>query len=516
MNSIDILVMEPGLSRRELLARAAVAVPVLAGAARLAPPAAAQTADTIVKPLPPEWFTRIGTNAEMRWDAVRELGYLVPNERFFVRNHTATPAIDPRTWRLRVHGSGLRRPDGIALTYRELRRMPSRTITAAIECAGNGRSFFASQQGTPATGSAWKLGAIGVARWRGVPLRAVLERAGLTRHAVDVLPVGLDAEVGTDGHVRRPLPIAKALDDVLVAYEMNGAPLPPDHGFPVRLVVPGWVGIASIKWLGELEVADHPLVSPWNTKSYRMIGPRTRPTRRRSPTSRSERLRAPLERRCPRATDRLHRRSWSGTAAIRVEVSTDGGPLARRTCRPDVRARVAVEHDVLPDGRPRLPAGRAAADRAAGEERVRAALGGAARPRPHGPARGTLVVGRGGDRARRGEHRRRRALAAGPAPRAEPAARLGAVVGAVAARRRRPARAARTGDRPRGAPPARVRPVQPGGLPVLGRGPASGRRDLIRARLDSNLTALYQRARDHLERSGDGRPDRDGRQRRAR
>ena len=333
MNSIDILVMEPGLSRRELLARAAVAVPVLAGAARLAPPAAAQTADTIVKPLPPEWFTRIGTNAEMRWDAVRELGYLVPNERFFVRNHTATPAIDPRTWQLRVHGSGLRRPDGIALTYRELRRMPSRTITAAIECAGNGRSFFASQQGTPATGSAWKLGAIGVARWRGVPLRAVLERAGLTRHAVDVLPVGLDAEVGTDGHVRRPLPIAKALDDVLVAYEMNGAPLPPDHGFPVRLVVPGWVGIASIKWLGELEVADHPLVSPWNTTSYRMVGPDyppDAPPLTVQPVKSAFALpwEAPLAR---GRTVRLEGRSWSGAAAIaHVEVSTDGGARWQR------------------------------------------------------------------------------------------------------------------------------------------------------------------------------------------
>ncbi len=259
------------LSRRQLLARAAAAVPVLAGASRFVPPAFAQDAPSIVKPLPPEWFTRIGTNAEMNWAAVRDLGYLVPNERFFVRNHTATPAIDARTWRLRVHGNAVRRE--LSLSHRDLRRLPARTVTAAIECAGNGRSFFGSQQGTPAAGSAWKLGAIGVARWRGVPLRVLLEHAGVTRRAVDVLPTGLDAEVGTDGHVRRPLPIAKALDDVLVAYEMNGAPLPPDHGFPVRLVVPGWVGIASIKWLGDIEVADHPLPSPWSTTSYRMVGP---------------------------------------------------------------------------------------------------------------------------------------------------------------------------------------------------------------------------------------------------
>ena len=110
-----------------------------------------------------------------------------------------------------------------------------------------------------------------------MPLRAVLERAGITRRAVDVMPAGLDATVvaaGADqGHVRRPLPVAKALDDALLAYEMNGAPLPPDHGYPLRLVVPGWVGIASIKWLGSLEVADRPLYSYWNTTQYRMTGP---------------------------------------------------------------------------------------------------------------------------------------------------------------------------------------------------------------------------------------------------
>ena len=118
-----------------------------------------------------------------------------------------------------------------------------------------------------------------------MPLRDVLERAGLARRAIDVMPQGLDATVvsgGIDqGHVRRPLPVDKALDDVLLAYEMNGRPLPPDHGFPVRLVVPGWVGIASIKWLGQIEVSDHPLFSPWNTTQYRMVDRTTPPTRRR-------------------------------------------------------------------------------------------------------------------------------------------------------------------------------------------------------------------------------------------
>jgi hypothetical protein len=135
-----------GLSRRRLLELAAAGVPALAGLGRFAHPPRAIADGGIVKPLPPEWFIPLGTNAEMRWDAVPGLGYVIPNERFFVRNHTARPIVDPATWRLSVFGSGLRRPDGVQFSLRELRRLPARTITAFIECAGDGRSFFASQQ----------------------------------------------------------------------------------------------------------------------------------------------------------------------------------------------------------------------------------------------------------------------------------------------------------------------------------------------------------------------------------
>ena len=316
------------LSRRRLLQLAAAGLPVAAGLGRLASPPRAIAAGPIVKPLPPEWFIPIGTNAEMRWDAAADLGYLIPNERFFVRNHTATPIIDPATWRLNVFGSGLRHPEGITLSLRDLRRLPSHTTTAFIECAGNGRSFFASQQGTPAPGSQWKLGAIGVARWRGVRLRDVLERAGITRHAVDVMPEGLDAEVAGQGHVRRPLPVRKALDDVLIAYEMNGEPLPPDHGAPARLVVPGWIGVASIKWLGRIEVADQPLFSPWNTTQYRLTGPTYPPD---EPPLTRQAVKSAFELPFGAALPAGRRhvltgRSWSGAAPIRrVDVSTDGG-----------------------------------------------------------------------------------------------------------------------------------------------------------------------------------------------
>jgi DMSO/TMAO reductase YedYZ molybdopterin-dependent catalytic subunit len=293
----------------------------------------------ILKPLPPELFIVHGTNAEMRWEAMAGQGSRVPVDRFFVRNHTRTPTIDQSTWRLQVEGGGLRDPKGTSFTLGDLRKLPSHQVTAFIECAGNGRSFYASQQGTPATGTPWLLGGIGLATWRGVKLSTVLQRAGLTKHAVDVMPEGLDPTVvsgGQDlGHVRRPLPISKALDDVLIAYEMNGRPLLPDHGFPARLVVPNWVGIASVKWLGRIQVSTQPLSSPWNTQLYRLFGPSYPPEG--SPPLTNQVTKSAFE--LPwDATFRAGRthvltgRAWSGTAKRirRVEVSTDDGRTWRR------------------------------------------------------------------------------------------------------------------------------------------------------------------------------------------
>ncbi|MGW4896648.1 sulfite oxidase [Kitasatospora sp. NPDC004240] len=295
----------------------------------------------IVKPLPAEWFVPRGTNAEMRWDALRaggeRTGLHIPVERFFVRNHTSTPLIDPERWRLRIFGSGLRgAPDGpgaVEFDLDDLRRLPSTRIGALIECAGNGRGFYATQQHQSVPGTPWTLGGVGSAQWRGVRLGEVLRRAGLTRRAVDVLPSGLDPEFVTGGvnlgRVRRPLPVAKALDDVLLAYEMNGEPLTPDHGAPVRLVVPGWVGIASIKWVGAIEVADGPLYSPWNTDFYRLFGP-DHPAGGGEPLS-AQVVKSAFELGRGAVLEagrrhRLHGRSWSGAAAVRrVEVSTDGG-----------------------------------------------------------------------------------------------------------------------------------------------------------------------------------------------
>jgi len=328
-----------GVSRRDLLKLTAAVGAGLAGAAVTGPAAAAAAAGPIVKALPPELFTVLGTNAEMRWSAMAGQGDLVPIDRFFVRNHTSTPIIDAANWQLRIFGAGLRHGP-VEFGYEQLRRLPSETVTATVECAGNGRSYFTTQQGQTVSGTAWRLGGVGVARWRGVRLSTVLRRAGLARTAVDVLPAGLDPNYVTGGvdlgPVRRPLPVRKALHDVLLAYEMNGEPLPADHGHPVRLVVPGWIGISSIKWLGSIEVSDVPLFSPWNTQFYRLFGPGHPadgdPFDRQVIKSAFE-LDPGAQLPAGRPL-RLRGRSWSAAGAIRhVAVSTDGGRHWRRARR---------------------------------------------------------------------------------------------------------------------------------------------------------------------------------------
>jgi DMSO/TMAO reductase YedYZ molybdopterin-dependent catalytic subunit len=161
----------------------------------------------------------------------------------------------------------VRRP--LDLTYDDILRLPSTSVTRFIECAGIGRVFFAEYQEKMPKGRPWRLGAYGVGEWTGVPLREVLERAGLKPTAVDVMPTGLDA-----AKVERPMPVAKALEpDTLLAYAMNGDLLPPDHGFPLRVVVPGWMGVNSIKWVGRISVSEEPIWVERNTKEYVLAGP---------------------------------------------------------------------------------------------------------------------------------------------------------------------------------------------------------------------------------------------------
>ncbi len=318
------------VSRRTLLRAAALGA---GGAAlglalpTLAPSTAA--ADTVpggfYKPIPPELFRVLGSNAEMRWEAMAGQGYLTGIDRFFIRNHTGTTLIDPKTWRLRIEGTGVRK--SIDLKYQDILKMDCVTVTRFVECAGNGRSFFGSQQGTPAPGSQWYLGAVGVAQWTGVRLADVLDRAGLCAGAVDVMPEGLDDPVSNQGHVRRPMPIDKALrPDTLLVYGMNGCDLPPDHGFPARLLVPGWAGIANIKWVGRIEVSTEPLFSPWNTTSYRYFGDAYPDSPLVTEQFVKSAFELPMPASVPAGGRLLTGRSWSGRTGIAgVDVSVDGG-----------------------------------------------------------------------------------------------------------------------------------------------------------------------------------------------
>jgi DMSO/TMAO reductase YedYZ molybdopterin-dependent catalytic subunit len=226
----------------------------------------------IWKPIPPQYFVPLGSNAEMRFEVMRDRTYQMPNSFFFVRGHTFTPQpIDVTKWTLTLEGDGISNP--MTLTYDDLLKLPATTFTRYVECAGNGRSFFDSLMKQPAQGGQWHLGAYGIADWVGVKLGEILDRAGIKSSAVDVMPQGFDS-----ARVARPMSVARAMEqDTLIAYMMNGEILPPDHGFPARALTPGWVGIANIKWLDKITVSTTPLYTDKNTTSYVFIGPDYQP-----------------------------------------------------------------------------------------------------------------------------------------------------------------------------------------------------------------------------------------------
>jgi DMSO/TMAO reductase YedYZ molybdopterin-dependent catalytic subunit len=280
---------------------------------------------------PNEYFINHGHAREMRWDKARELDFKVPNDLFYLQNHFPTPEIDVGSFRLTVHGDAVTRP--LSLSYDELQAMPSTTITRAIECGENGRVFFAKQFRMQMDGTQWGLGAVGVADFTGVRLSEVLERAGLTPGARDVMPIGLDTPADKMHLSARPMPLSKAMaDDTLLIYGMNGQDLPPDHGFPLRALVPGWIGPASIKWVGEIQVSEQPLLSLFNTEYGVMVGPDYPP----EPPSTIgqvvtfQNVKSSFElawnAAIPSGRMTLTGRSWSGRGSIAgVDVSVDGG-----------------------------------------------------------------------------------------------------------------------------------------------------------------------------------------------
>jgi sulfane dehydrogenase subunit SoxC len=267
----------------------------------------------------------------MRYDALNRDQFLVPPANFFVRDHASTPTIDEKTWQLSIEGPGVSQP--YKLSYDQLRSMPSRTVTRYVECAGNGRAFFGEMLQRPAQGTQWHLGAYGVAEWTGVPLSDLLNRANVKPSAVDVVASGLDV-----AGVRRPMSLDKAReDDTLVVYQMNGQPLLPDHGFPARLLAPGWVGVANIKWLGSLEVTEETAYTDWNTQTYILIGPdyQSQPPSR-GPIINEQVMKSAVALPWPGSlkagSQTVWGYAWSPSGKIaRVDVSVDGAPFQPAT-----------------------------------------------------------------------------------------------------------------------------------------------------------------------------------------
>ena len=193
-------------------------------------------------------------------------GVVMPNAHFYVRNHFQIPRLDPSTWRLNVGGL-VERP--LSLSLPDLKKMRSQTLVATLECAGNGRSLFRP----PIEGEKWDLGAVSTAEWTGVPLGEVLDRAGIGTEAREVLFRGVDR--GTvpgrtaPVHFERSLTVDDAYNSgTLLAYAMNGEPLPIQHGYPLRVIVPGWYAVASVKWLNEIELIDKPFTGYYQNDVY--------------------------------------------------------------------------------------------------------------------------------------------------------------------------------------------------------------------------------------------------------
>jgi DMSO/TMAO reductase YedYZ molybdopterin-dependent catalytic subunit len=254
---------------------------------------------------------------------------VTPPGLHYVLTHYDIPAVDPATWSLEI-GGAVARP--LRLTLDELRSRPAVTSRVLLECAGNGRARYEPRP----VSQPWLLEAVGTAEWTGTPLAPLLEEAGQADGAVDVAFTGADhgVERGVEQDYARGLPLAEAMrPDVLLVWAMNGMPLPPQHGAPLRLLVPGWYGMAHVKWLTRVEVLDRPFDGFQNATAYRLKTDAHEdgvPVTRIAPRA----LLAPpgwpdfmtRERFVPAGPVTLTGRAWSGRAPVTgVEVSTDGG-----------------------------------------------------------------------------------------------------------------------------------------------------------------------------------------------
>ena len=263
-------------------------------------------------------------NRELPLEALRY--DVTPTGLHYLLGHFDIPAVDQDSWRLEIGGL-VARPGSFTLD--DLRQMPSSSLAVTLECAGNGRSLLDPFPG----GQPWRSGAVSTAVWNGVSLSHLLDTVDVSPEAVEIVFTGADrgVEDGVEQRFQRSLSTTEAaLPDVLVAYEMNGEPLPPQHGSPARLIVPGWYGMASVKWLVEIQAVSTPF-DGFQQWSYEV---------RQDEDLAGERITRMLPRalmeppgipddagRLVRGADvALRGRAWSGTSRIaRVEVSLDDG-----------------------------------------------------------------------------------------------------------------------------------------------------------------------------------------------
>jgi sulfite oxidase len=216
--------------------------------------------------------TQMPMNAEPALDALVE-EWITPLDLFYIRSHGTLPDIDPTRFRVRVEGL-VNEP--LSLTLDELKeRFDAASAVATLTCAGNRRSEFEPK----ADGVQWEAGAIGNARWKGARLSDLLKKAGVKEGAKHVWFEGLDQidHKGEQIHFGGSIPIEKAMQDAdsvpgtLVAWEMNERPLQPHHGFPLRTVVPGYIGARSVKWLGRIVVSDRPSPNHYLQEAYKIV-----------------------------------------------------------------------------------------------------------------------------------------------------------------------------------------------------------------------------------------------------
>jgi DMSO/TMAO reductase YedYZ molybdopterin-dependent catalytic subunit len=247
-------------------------------------------------------------------------GVVMPNARFYVRNHFGIPDLDARGWRLQVGGL-VERP--LTLGLAQLRAMRSASEVVTLECAGNGRAGLKP----PALGEQWGLGAASTAEWTGVPLTEVLDRAGVPAEAREVVFRSADrGQVdGRDGSVpfERSLPVDQlGQAGALLAYGMNGEELPRYHGYPLRLVVPGWYAVASVKWLTEIELIGRPFDGFFQVDRYHIDGDPVSLQRVRSLI-----IEPAADETAEPGDITIRGLAWSGAAPIaRVEVRIDDAP----------------------------------------------------------------------------------------------------------------------------------------------------------------------------------------------